>query len=108
MIAVGSWIIGARSFFGNPFDGRTLISSVCQVESLTGEEVRDVCVDKGYRGKKNHPEGKKVYVSGGKRKGLSVSVRRFFKEEVINRACDRSYEAGVQNGSELSWWDRRR
>ena len=77
--AVGSWIIGARSFFGNPFDGRTLISSVCQVEDVTGEEVRDICVDKGYRGKVYHPEGKRVYVSGGKRKGLSLSVRRFLK-----------------------------
>ena len=61
------WIIGAKSFFGNPFDGATLKSAIGQTERLTGVQVREIFVDKGYRGTKHHLEGKTVLISGKKK-----------------------------------------
>jgi len=74
----GSWLLGAKSFFGNPYDGKTLSESISQVESLTGKDVRSIAVDKGYRGKKYHPEGKQVLISGMriKDKGLRKFLKR--------------------------------
>ena len=54
--SAGNWIIGAKSFFGNPFDGKTLSEAIKQTEDLTGEEVQRIGVDRGYRGKIYHPE----------------------------------------------------
>ena len=75
--SVGSWILGAKSFFGNPFDGKTLIEAIEQTERLTGEEIERIGVDRGYRGKVYHPEGKETLISGGGR--VKSSVRRFLK-----------------------------
>lgn len=61
------WIIGAKAFFGNPFDGATLKEAVKQTEQLTGVSTKEIYVDKGYRGKVHHPEGKAVLISGRKR-----------------------------------------
>jgi IS5 family transposase len=58
------WVLGVKSFFGNPYDGATLKPAVDQVERLTGVHVEEIFVDKGYRGKTHHPEGKKVLISG--------------------------------------------
>ena len=73
-----NWIIGARSFFGNPFDGKTLKEAIKQTEGLTREEVKRIVVDKGYRGKANHPGGKETLVSGRKMKdkGMREFLRR--------------------------------
>ena len=73
----GNWIIGAKSFFGNPFDGKTLKGAIKQTERLTGVKVEKIAVDKGYRGKKFHPEGCKTYLSGGG--GANRAVRRFLR-----------------------------
>ena len=99
-----SWIIGAKTFFGNPFDGKTLKEAVKQTEGLTGEEVGRIAVDRGYRGKANHPEGKETYVSGGKVK--DTSVKRFLRrrsaiEPVIGHMKEehrlgRNYLGGVE------------
>ena len=75
--SVGSWILGAKSFFGNPFDGKTLIEAIEQTERLTGEEIKRIGVDRGYRGKVYHPEGKETLISGVGR--VKSSVRRFLK-----------------------------
>jgi IS5 family transposase len=71
------WIIGAKSFFGNPFDGATLKEAIAQTEKLTGVKTREIFVDKGYRGKKHHPEGKTVLISG--RTGLRPVLQRLLK-----------------------------
>ena len=42
--AMGNWIIGAKSFFGSPFDGKTLKEAIKQTEGLTGEEVKRIGV----------------------------------------------------------------
>jgi len=77
LTAGGNWVIGAKSFFGNPFDGKTLKEAIKQTEGLTGEEVRKIAVDRGYRGRANHPEGKGVLISGGK--ATDTSVRSFLR-----------------------------
>ena len=77
MTAVGNWIIGAKSFFGNPFDGKTLKEAIKQTEELTSQEVERIGVDRGYRGKVHHPEGKETLIAGGKVK--EARVKRFMK-----------------------------
>ena len=72
-----NWVIGAKSFFGNPFDGKTLGSAAEQVERLTGEVVSQIFVDRGYRGKSYHPPGKEVFISGMRR--LPPSVKRVLR-----------------------------
>jgi transposase, IS5 family len=44
------FIIGAKAFKGNPYDGHTLKQNIEQTESLTGEKVKDIIADLGYRG----------------------------------------------------------
>jgi len=46
----GGWLVGARSFTGNPYDGHTLAVQMDQVGSMIGNRVGDVHVDIGYRG----------------------------------------------------------
>jgi len=46
----GGWLVGARSFTGNPYDGHTLAEQMKQVRSMIGDRVREMHVDMGYRG----------------------------------------------------------
>jgi IS5 family transposase len=46
----GGWLVGAKSFTGNPYDGHTLAAQMKQVESLAPNEVCEAYVDMGYRG----------------------------------------------------------
>jgi IS5 family transposase len=46
----GGWLVGAKSFTGNPYDGHTLAEQMKQVKSMIGERVGEVHVDMGYRG----------------------------------------------------------
>ena len=75
--AWGNWIIGAKSFFGSPFDGKTLKEAINQTEGLTGEEVKRIGVDRGYRGRVYHPEGKETLIAGSKIKDRGI--KRFLK-----------------------------
>ena len=75
--AMGNWIIGAKSFFGSPFDGKTLKEAIRQTEDLTGEEVKRIGVDRGYRGKVYHPKGKEILIAGNKVKDRGI--KRFLK-----------------------------
>lgn len=45
-----SFIVGARSYPGNPYDGHTLADQLQQVETLTGRTPEAYFVDRGYRG----------------------------------------------------------
>ena len=72
-----SWIIGAKSFFGNPFDGKTLKEALKQTEKVTGQEIKGIGVDRGYRGKAHHPEGKETLTAG--RKAKDRRMKRFLK-----------------------------
>jgi IS5 family transposase len=46
----GGWLVGAKSFKGNPYDGHTLAAQMKQVESLAPNKVSEAYVDMGYRG----------------------------------------------------------
>ena len=45
----GGWLVGARSFTGNPDDGHTLDAQMKQVGSMIGDKVSEAHVDMGYR-----------------------------------------------------------
>jgi IS5 family transposase len=46
----GGWLVGAKSFTGNPYDGHTLAEQLRQVDNLIGNRVSEAYVDMGYRG----------------------------------------------------------
>lgn len=68
-------MLGARTVPGNPYDGHTLAGQIDQVEALTGQRVRRVYVDRGYRGHKLERDGLSVVVSHT-RGIVSPTVRR--------------------------------
>ena len=45
------FVIGMRSYPGNPYDGHTLDDMLQQTETITGVEIKDAAVDLGYRGR---------------------------------------------------------
>ena len=46
----GGWLVGAKSFTGNPYDGHTMAAQMKQVESMIGDRSSEAYVDMGYRG----------------------------------------------------------
>ena len=46
----GQFILHAKAFAGNPYDGHTLGNVIAETQALTGREIERVYVDKGYRG----------------------------------------------------------
>ena len=63
------FVVGMRSFPGNPYDGHTLREALGQVEILTDQRPELAVVDRGYRG---HDEGKTRVLISGIRKGLTA------------------------------------
>ncbi len=56
----GNFILGVKSFHGNPYDGHTLAQTVKQIEQITGNEPQKIFVDLGYRSN-NYSKKGKVY-----------------------------------------------
>lgn len=54
----GNFILGIKSFHGNPYDGHTLAEAVDQTETLTAHPIERIFVDLGYRGNNCHAKGK--------------------------------------------------
>jgi len=71
-----NFVVGGQSLPGNPYDGHTLCAALEQVRKLTGESIREVFVDRGYRG--HGVEGPAVYISG-QRRGITRRLRRCIK-----------------------------
>lgn len=61
----GGWMVGAKSFAENPYDGHTLATQMKQVVSMIGDRVREVHVDMGYR---RHDYGGPIRVHIDKRR----------------------------------------
>lgn len=62
-----SFVIGLKTFPGNPYDGHTLAQSMKNAERITGSTLKgDVLVDRGYRG--HNYEGPATVHIVGKRK----------------------------------------
>lgn len=65
------FVVGMRSFAGNPYDGHTLRSALEQVEILTDQRPDLAVVDRGYRGQ---AETKTRVLISGTRRGLSPKL----------------------------------
>lgn len=46
--SLGGWIVGARSFHGNPWDGHTLAEAMSQAKRLAGRAPQHAHVDRGH------------------------------------------------------------
>ena len=66
----GNFILGVKSFHGNPYDGHTLKQTVAQIEEITGQEPKKLFVDLGYRGANYEKKGK-IYTPYTKKKWYS-------------------------------------
>lgn len=63
------FVVGMRSFPGNPYDGHTLRDALGQVEILTDQRPALAVVDRGYR---RHDEGMTRVLISGTRRGLTA------------------------------------
>jgi len=70
----GQFILHAKAFHGNPYDGHTLRNVIEETQALTGREVERIYVDKGYRGHDAPIQGR-VFRSGQKR-GVHGQIKR--------------------------------
>ena len=65
------FVVGMRSFPGNPYDGHTLRETLAQVEVLTDKRPDLAVIDRGYRG---HGEGRTCVLISGTRRGLTPKL----------------------------------
>jgi len=73
--ATSNWILGAKAFHGNPYDGHTLKESLEQVDRITGIEFEQATCDMGYR--KHDYKGKCILQIGNRyRKKIPRAIRR--------------------------------
>lgn len=71
------FVVGVKSFHGNPYDGATLKTAISDAESTTSATIERIFADKGYRGKKYHPKDKLTLISG--RRNLLPALQRMLK-----------------------------
>ena len=71
-----AFIVGARSYPGNPYDGHTLYDQLQQVEILTDSKPELCLVDRGYRG---HGVGDIKVIIAGQKRGISKREKRLLK-----------------------------
>ncbi len=70
----GQFILHAKAFHGNPYDGHTLREVIEETQALTGREIERIYVDKGYVGH-DAPKPLRVFRSGQKR-GVHGQIKR--------------------------------
>ena len=76
--ATSNWILGAKAFHGNPYDGHTLKESLEQVDRITGIEFEQATCDMGYR--KHDYKGKCiVQIVNRYRKKIPRAIRKWWK-----------------------------
>lgn len=73
-----SFVIGAKSLPGNPYDGHTLQACIEQAQRVSGIKPREVYTDRGYRGHGCTSESLKVWIAGAKR-GVTAAINRKLK-----------------------------
>jgi IS5 family transposase len=73
----GQFVLHAKTFPGNPYDGHTLKTVIEETQKLTGRVIERVFVDKGYRGH-DVPNPRRVFISGQKR-GVFGAIKRQLK-----------------------------
>jgi IS5 family transposase len=72
-----SFVIGARSMPGNPYDGHTLAEALEQAEILSGVRAKRCYVDRGYKGAE--VPGVRIFRSGQKRGVNTRTLKRELK-----------------------------
>jgi IS5 family transposase len=70
-----NWIVAAKLLEDNPYDGHTLAETLAAAESITGVEIADAYVDKGYRGH-GCRGSTRVHIAGTSSKHLPRSERQ--------------------------------
>jgi IS5 family transposase len=75
----GNFILGAKAFHGNPYDGHTLKENLDQLRRFlpTDAKVTDAFVDRGYKG--HGVTGVNVYMDQCKKKNEMRSFRKWLK-----------------------------
>lgn len=73
-----NWIIGAKAFHGNPYDGHTLKDNLEQSKRITGIEAEHGTCDLGYR-KHNYEGNCTVHLVNRLRKRIPRSIRKLWK-----------------------------
>jgi IS5 family transposase len=68
------FVVAAKAFEENPYDGHTLAETLAQAEAMSGVVAERVYVDRGYRGH-DVADKERVYVAGRKR-GVTPTIRR--------------------------------
>lgn len=75
----GNWVVGIRTFPGNPYDGHTLTDSLKQTEKFTRKKITDAYVDLGYRGHGHEGHSNVHVVNNRKMKKLTRHIRGLWK-----------------------------
>lgn len=70
------FVVGIRSFPGNPYDGHTLREALEQVEILTDQCPEIVVADRGYRG---HDVRRSQVLISGTRRGLTPALKALLR-----------------------------
>jgi len=75
----GNFVLGAKAFHGNPFDGHTLQKSLDQLKLMlpSNANVEEIYVDRGYKG--HGVTEFKVHMDQKKKKNESRSFRKWLK-----------------------------
>jgi len=73
-----NWILGARAFHGNPYDGHTLSEALSQTVGLLGFEPEMAVCDRGYRGHDYHGNCD-IQIVNRYRKKVPHSVKYWWK-----------------------------
>ncbi|KKL69108.1 hypothetical protein LCGC14_2118250 [marine sediment metagenome] len=68
--------LSIEAMHGNPYDGHTLSHVIQEAEMITKEQIKEIYVDRGYKGAKI--EGKQIYRSGQK-KGITPYLKKLLK-----------------------------
>lgn len=75
--AKSNWILGAKGFKRNPYDGHTLEDSLKQAEKLTQININQATCDLGYRG--HGIKNKKIHIVPRRKNKASRAVRQWWK-----------------------------
>jgi IS5 family transposase len=75
--AKDNWIVGAKAFNGNPYDGHTLKEILEQTERLTSIKIHQATCDQGYRG--HGVEGTHVLIVPRRKNKASKAIRHWWR-----------------------------
>ena len=73
-----SFVIGAKSLPGNPYDGHTLQACLDQAQRVSHVAPTEAYTDRGYRGHGCATDSLKVWIAGAKR-GVTAAIERKIK-----------------------------